>query len=131
MSGCVKTFKVKDGKDKSNKSIFFFFCIDDKKLSQKYKTICNKIDDLKNIEMNTLPVYDDRYIKTKVRTYANKVYTNFHCLNMPEGNTECEPFTVISIILVCEKKYYLQVYLDNCVYNCRQENNKLSWWQYF
>ena len=34
---------------------------------------------------------------------------------MPEGDVECESFTVISIysLLVCDKKYYLQVYLDN------------------
>ena len=37
---------------------------------------------------------------------------------MPEGDIECESFTVISIdsLLVYEKKYYLQVYLDNCGY---------------
>ena len=27
-----------------------------------------KFKDLKNIELYTLPVYDDRYIKTKIRT---------------------------------------------------------------
>ena len=27
------------------------------------------IEDLKNIELNALPVYDDRYIKTKTRTF--------------------------------------------------------------
>ena len=37
---------------------------------------------------------------------------------MPEDDIECESFTVISIdsLLVYENKYYLQVYLDNCVY---------------
>ena len=37
---------------------------------------------------------------------------------MTKDDTECEPFTVISIdsLLVCENKYYLQVYLDNCAY---------------
>ena len=37
---------------------------------------------------------------------------------MPEDDIECELFTVISIdpLLVYEKKYYLQVYLDNCAY---------------
>ena len=37
---------------------------------------------------------------------------------MPENDIECESFTVISIdsLLVYENKYYLQVYLDNCVY---------------
>ena len=37
---------------------------------------------------------------------------------MPEGDTECESFTVIFInsLLVYDNKYYLQVYLDNCAY---------------
>ena len=37
---------------------------------------------------------------------------------MPEDDIECKCFTVISIdsLLVYDKKYYLQVYLDNCVY---------------
>ena len=51
-------------------------------------------------------------------TYANKVYTNFRSLNVPENDIECESFTVISIdsLLVYTNKYYLQVYLDNFGY---------------
>ena len=45
--------------------------------------------------MNALPVYDDRCIKTKVRTYGDKVYTNFRGLNVPEDGVKCEPFTII------------------------------------
>ena len=39
-------------------------------------------------------------------------------MNVPEDDIECESFTVISIdsLLVYNKKYYLQVYLDNCAY---------------
>ena len=48
-----------------------------RKLSGKYKANWTKIEDLKNIELNALPVYDDRYIKTKIRTYLDQVYTNF------------------------------------------------------
>ena len=60
----VKTFKVKDEiKIKNNKLISFG--IDDEKLLNEYKAIWIKIEDLKNIKLNTLPVYDDRYIKTK------------------------------------------------------------------
>ena len=35
---------------------------------------------------------------------------------MPEDKIECGPFTVISIdsLLVYEKRYYLQVYLEIC-----------------
>ena len=95
MIGYVKTFKVKDeGKYKNNK--LMSFGIDDEKLLEKYKTIWTKIKDLKNIHLNALPVYNDRYIKTKIRTYGDKVYTIFRGLNEPEDDVECEPFTVIS-----------------------------------
>ena len=50
------------------------FQIDDEKLLQKYKVIQITIEDLK--------VYDDRYIKTKLRTYNDKVYTNCGGLNL-------------------------------------------------
>ena len=95
-SGYVKTFKVKDGdKDKNNKLMSVH--IDDEKLSEKHKAISTKIEDLKNIKLNPLLVYVDRYIKTKIRTYGDKIYTNFRGLNVPEDDIECEYFTVISI----------------------------------
>ena len=63
---------------------------------RSYKTIWTKIEDLKSIELNALPVYDDRYIKTKIRTYGDKVYTNFGGLNVREDDMECQSFTFIS-----------------------------------
>ena len=53
------------------------FHIDDEKLLEKYKTTWIKIEELKKTEQKTIPVYDDRYIKTKIRTYRDKVYTDF------------------------------------------------------
>ena len=53
----VKTVKAED---KNNK--LMSFRIDDEKLLEKYKAIFTKIKDLKDIELNTLPVHDDRYI---------------------------------------------------------------------
>ena len=61
INGYVKTFKVKEGdKDKNNK--LMSFCINDQKLLEKYKAIWTEIKNLRNIELNALPVYDDRYI---------------------------------------------------------------------
>ena len=56
-----------------------------------------------------------RYIKTKIRTFGDKGYTNFRSLNVQD---DIESFTVIYIdsLFVYRHKYYLQVYLDNCVY---------------
>ena len=59
MSGYVKTSKVKGGDKVKNKKLISFR-IDDNKLLEKYKAIWTKIEDLKNIELNSLPVYDDR-----------------------------------------------------------------------
>ena len=60
MSGYVKAFKVKDGdKDKNNK--LMFSRIDDEKLLEKYKAIQTKIENFKNIELNALQVYHDKY----------------------------------------------------------------------
>ena len=56
MSGYAKTLKVKKGDNK-----LMSFCIDDEKLLEKYKAIWTKIEDLKNIELNALRVYDDSY----------------------------------------------------------------------
>ena len=74
-----------------------FFRIDDEKLLEKYKAIWTKIEDLENIKLNALRVYHDRYVKTKIRTYGGKVYTNFRGLNVPEDDIEYESFTVIYI----------------------------------
>ena len=70
---------------------------------------------VKDIELNTFPVYGNRYIKTKIRAYGDKVYTNFKCAGRC---TECESFTVISIysLLVHENNCYLQVYIANCAH---------------
>ena len=57
-----------------------------------------KIEDLKNIILNTLPVYDDGYIKTKI-IYGDKVYNNFRGLNVPDDGVECKSFTIFLLVL--------------------------------
>ena len=71
----------------------------------RHKAIQAKIENFKNIELNALPVYDDRYIKSK-KTYGDKVYTNFSGLNMLENNIECKAVIVVPIdsLLVYMKK---------------------------
>ena len=84
-----------------------FFCIDDEKLQEKYKSSWTSIKNLKDIELNALPVYDARYIKIKIRTYGDKVYTNFCGLNVQKDDIECESFTIISIFACIRKQILL------------------------
>ena len=57
----IKIFKFKYG-DKYKNNKLMPFHIDDDTLIEKYKPIWTKIEDLKDIELNALPLYDDRYI---------------------------------------------------------------------
>ena len=63
-------------------------------------------------------MYDDRYIKTKTKTYGDKVYNSFRGLNVPKDRTECESVTVIFInsLLAYASKHYLQVTLDKMIF---------------
>ena len=113
MTGYVKTFKVKVKNNKLKS-----FRIYDKKLLEKYKASWTKIEDFKSIKLRAWSVYDDRYIKTKIRRYGDNIYTNVSSSNVSEDDIECESFIVNSIdfLLVYDKKYYLQVYLHNYPY---------------
>ena len=86
-------------------------CVDDDEVLEKYKTFRINIEDLQNAGLNALIVYDDKYVKTKLRTYGNKVYSNFHGVDVAEDAVECEYFAIIFInsLLVYENKYYFQV----------------------
>ena len=75
----IKTSKVED---KNNK--LMSFRIDDEKLLEKFKVIWTKIEDLKNIKLKAVPVFNDRCINTKIRIYSSKVYTSCCGLNVPE-----------------------------------------------
>ena len=73
-----------------------------------------------------LPVYDDKYIKTKVKIYADNIITNFHNKKMPK---EKAPFKCLSIIMLDSvikenKKYYPQTFSEECKY--LQENIKFE-----
>ena len=88
---------------------------------------------MQNIELNPLLVHDDRYIKTKIRTYGEKVYTNFRLL-MGMGIF----YNHFYLVITCLWKQILPAsILDNCAYKIadRQITDYLddnlfkSWWR--
>ena len=69
MSGYIKYFK-NGGKNMS-------FEIEDDNVYVKYNQIWNKIKDLLNVRLHSEPNYDDKYIKTKVKTFSDIINTLF------------------------------------------------------
>ena len=48
-------------------------CKNDNKLFEKYKNILCKTEDLENIKLDALPIFDNNHIKTITRAHGNKV----------------------------------------------------------
>ena len=96
------------------------FIVKDKQLLKKYTKIWKKIDGLTKINFESKPVYGDhdKYIKTKTKTYAGSIITNFHYKKMPKEKAPCKCLSVIMIVSVIRvnKKYDPQTLLEECKY---------------
>ena len=99
------------------------FLTDNNEFLESYKKIWEKISDLINKKFDSDPVYNNKYINTKIRSYNNDIKTNFHDIdnknnNLPEKNKPYKCMSLISLdsIIKINKKYYLQTLLQECVY---------------
>ena len=70
---------------------------DIKVLLKKYKKIWKKISNLMNIEFDSEPVYgdNDKYIKTKIKIYEDRVNTNFQGKKVPKENASSKCLSLI------------------------------------
>ena len=100
--------------------------IEDDEVYVKYNSIWNKIKKLLGgVKLSSDVIYDDQYIKTKVQTFKI-VKTLFSDDIIPEERVECECIPCISVdsVLKIEKKWYLQVYLEQCKYKVKERKIK-------
>ena len=51
---------------------------------------------------------DDKYIQTKIKTYADIIMTNFHNKKMPKEKVPCKCLSIIMLdsVIESDKKYY-------------------------
>ena len=65
------------------------FLIKDNELLEKHNSIKK--------EFNSKPVYNEKYLKTKIKSYNEKINTNFHNNEIPKDGSECICLSVILI----------------------------------
>ena len=102
------------------------FKIEDDKVYLKYNEIWNKIKKLLGgIRLRSDTFCDDQYVKTKVKTFK-MVKTLFDNDEIPEEKIEyeCIPCVSVDSVLKIEKKYYPQVYLEQC--KCKAKERKIK-----
>ena len=73
------------------------FLIDDDKLLEKYKKILEKIKNTIKKEFDNEPVYNEKYLKAKIKYYNGKINTNFHNNEIPKEGFQCICLSVILI----------------------------------
>ena len=63
----------------------------DEQLFKKYNKIRKKVEKLMRLDFESKPFYgdDDKYIKTKIKTYADSIITNFHNKKMTKEKAPC------------------------------------------
>ena len=73
-----------------------------------------------NRDFESKPVYDDdyKYIKTKIKIYADDIITNFYNKKMPKEKAPCTCLSIITIdsVIAANEKYYSQTLLEECKY---------------
>ena len=114
MSGHIKYFEY-GGMDMS-------FLIKDDEVWEKYEQIWGLIKNKLGIKFHSEPVYDKKYLKTKVREYDGVIKTNFLGNDVPNENMHytCIACITIDSVMNMDKKNYPQVYLEECKYKIKK-----------
>ena len=111
MTGYVRKF---------NENATMSFGVTDKQLLKNYTKIWKKVEQLMRINFESKPVYGDdyKYIKTKIKIYADTIITNFHNKKVPTEKTPCKCLSIIMIdsVIKANKKYYPRTLLEECKY---------------
>ena len=85
---------------------------------KKYNEIWNKIKKTLNTKFHSMPVYDEKYIKDKVREFGGVIKTNFLGDEIPKENVHyaCIACITIDSVMKILKMNYPQVYFEECKY---------------
>ena len=75
-----------------------------------------------NTRFHGQPIYDDKYIKTKVKTFSSMINTLFSGNEIPKERNQynCVAGICIDFVLKVDKKNYPQVYLEQCKYKIKR-----------
>ena len=114
MKGYIKYFE--------NGSKNMTFLTRDDEVLYEYNEIWDRVKKKLNIKFHSQPIYDKKYIKTKVREFDGVIKANFLGNKVPKGNMHytCIACVTIDFVVRIDKKYYPQVYLEECKYKIKK-----------
>ena len=101
-----------------DKTKYISFLIKHDELLEKYNEIWEKVKNSRKNEFDSKPVYNEKYLKAKIKSYNGKINTNFHNHKISKEGSRCICLSVILMNSVSRsgKSYYHQVFLEQCKY---------------
>ena len=125
---CIRLPQMTGYARKFDENATMSFIVKDKKLLKSYTKIWETIEKLMKINFESNLVYGDdvKYIKTKIKIYADSIITNFHNKKLPKEKAPCKCLSIIMIesVIKANKKYHPQTLLEECKYI--QKNKKIE-----
>ena len=114
MCGYIKHFE--------NGSKSMSFLIEDDEVWDRYDEIWCVIKDKLGIKFHSKPVYECRYLKTKVREFDGVIRSNFLGDGVTKENMHytCIARITIDSVMSCDKKIHPQVYSEECKYRVKK-----------
>ena len=94
------------------------FKVTDKKLLNKYNKIWEKVEELLNVKFESKPIYgeDDKCIKAKIKSYQDKVNTNFQGKKTPKENSLYKCLSIITLeSIIPERSYFALLEIGSCL----------------
>ena len=103
--------------------------VKDKQLFKNYNKIWEKIESLMRKKFDSKLFYgndDNKYIKTKIKTFKDSIITNFHNKKVPEEKIpyKCLSIIILDSVIKSNTKYYPQTYLDECIYKQQKQKQQ-------
>ena len=117
MTGYIKKVKDKNTKTTATTSLR----VKNKQLLKNYNKRWEKVEKLTGISFDSKTFYgndDNKYIKTKIKIFADRVITNFYNEKVPKEKVpyKCLSIIILDSVIKSDKKYYPQANLEECKY---------------
>ena len=114
MSECIKYFEY-GGMNTS-------FLFKDDEVGEQYEQIWGVIKNKLSIKFHSKPIYEQKYLKTKLREYDGVIKTHFLGNGITKENMHytCIACIIIDSVMRMDKKKYPQVYLEECKYKIKK-----------
>ena len=81
---CIFLPKMTEYRKDFDETKYIYFLIKDDELLEQYNEIWEKLKNSPKKELGSNPIYNEKYLKAKIKSYNGKINANFHNNKIPK-----------------------------------------------